>query len=538
MAGNDALTRGRDAYRRRAWSEAFGQLSLADQDSGLAAADLERLATAAYLTGRDVVGHRTRAYQELVRGGDVSGAVRCAFWLAFVLLNRGEVAHGGGWLTRGRRLLPPELDCVEQGYLLLPAARQLVLGGDFSEGGELAEQAASLGERFDDHDLVVLARHIQARALIRLGRISEGVALLDELMVAVTAGEVSEVVAGNTYCAVIEACQETFDLRRAREWTSALSRWCAAQPDLVPFSHQCEVHRSEILQLHGAWPEALAAAREAVRRFAAEPGHPAAGVAYYLLGDLSRLTGDLPAAEEQYRQANRLGRRPQPGLALLRLAHGQADTAALAIRAAIEDAPDPPNRCRLLPACVEIMTAAGDVPAARAAADELAQFASRLDAPVLWAAATHTRGAVLLAEGAARDAVGDLRDAWAAWQELEVPYEAARVRVLIGLACRALGDEDTARMELDAAGWVFEQLGAVTDLGRLALAPLARPGGLTARETQVLRMVAAGGTNRAIAGELFLSEKTVARHVSNIFAKLGVTSRSAATAWAYEQNVI
>jgi len=540
VAGDDALERGRDAYRCRVWADAFGQLSLADKQKGLGPEDLERLATAAYLTGRDPVPHRTRAYQELVRRGDVPGAVRCAFWLTFVLLNRGEVAHGSGWLTRARRLLPPTLDCAERGYLLLPGARQHILEGNWTEGRELAEHAVSIGHRFDDHDLVVLAQHAQARALIRLGRIREGVALLDELMVAVMAGEVSEVVTGNTYCAVIEACQETFDLRRAREWTAALTRWCAAQPDLVPFSHQCEVHRSEILQLHGAWPEALTAAHEAVARFAAEPGHPAAGAACYQVGDVNRLIGELSAAEEQYRQANRLGRRPQPGLALLRLAQGQVDTAAAAIRAALADAPDPPNRCRLLPACADIMIAAGDLRAARAAADELSAFADRLDAPLLRAAAAHARGAVLLAEGAPHDAVGELRAAWTAWHELDVPYEAARVRVLIGQVCRARGDDDTAAMELDAAGWIFQQLGAATDLAAPARPPVAgtAAGSLTPRETEVLCLVATGATNRAIATELFLSEKTVARHISNIFTKLDVTSRSAATAWAYEQHIV
>ncbi|OLF06595.1 helix-turn-helix transcriptional regulator [Actinophytocola xanthii] len=537
-----ALERGRDACRRRAWADAYEQLSIADgQEPGLAPDDLERLATAAYLTGRDVVVYRTRAHQELVRRGDLPAAVRCAFWLAFVLLNRGELAHGGGWLTRARRLMPPDLDCVEQGYLLLPAARQHVMGGNWVEGGELSEKVASIGERWGDLDLVVLARYVQARALIRLGRVPEGVALLDELMVAVLADEVSEVVAGTTYCAAIEACQETFDLRRAREWTAALTRWCAARPGLVPFSSQCEVQRSEILQLHGAWPEALAAAGAAVERFTAEPGHPAAGTACYQAGELHRLTGELSAAETQYRRANRLGRLPQPGLALLRLAQGQQTAAMAAIRAALDDEPDPANRCRLLPACVEIAIAARDLPTARAAADELSGFADQLDSPVLCAAASHARGAVLLADGSPRDALSELRRAWTAWQNLDVPYETARVRVLIGLACRASGDEDTASMELDAAEWIFHQLGAVTALAQLTRPPInchAAPAGLTSRETQVLRMVATGRTNRAIATELFLSEKTVARHLSNIFTKLNVTTRSAATRWAHERHVI
>ncbi|MGH3879174.1 MAG: hypothetical protein ACRDSK_19265, partial [Actinophytocola sp.] len=257
--------RGRAAFDVQAWATAFAELSAADAQGGLDAANLERLATAAQLTGRDCVEVWTRAYRAHTTP---EGAARCAFWLAFVLLNRGEVGLGNGWLGRAARALDDRPECAVHGYLLLPEARQHVIEGDHLGGAERAERAAAIGARFADPDLVALAHHVQARALIRLGRPAESVALLDELMVAVTAGEVSAFVAGDVYCGVIEACQETFDLRRAREWTAALSRWCDAQPDLVPYTGQCQVHRSEIMQLHGAWPEALAAARLAAERFA------------------------------------------------------------------------------------------------------------------------------------------------------------------------------------------------------------------------------------------------------------------------------
>jgi DNA-binding CsgD family transcriptional regulator/tetratricopeptide (TPR) repeat protein len=540
------LGRGRESFDRQAWGDAFAELSAADAESPLALDDLELLAKAAYLTGRDNACHElwTRAHREMVAAGAVERAARCAFWLAFaLLLNGGEPARAGGWFARARRLLEDgQRDCVEVGYLLLPDAVGRVGAGEFGDACRVAAEATDIGARFGDRDLVALAQHVQSRALIRLGRIAEAVVLLDELMVAVTCGEVSAMVAGIVYCGMIEACQETFDLRRAREWTVALTRWCDAQPDLVPYTGQCLVHRAEIMQLTGLWPDAVDAARRATKRFLRGPVHPAAGAAFYQLAELHRILGELTEAERAYQQASRWGRSPQPGLALLRLAQGKVDIAEAAIRLAIDGASELATRPGLLAGYVEILLAAGDIPAARAAADELVDLANDYDALLLRAMAGHANAAVVLAGSDARAALAALRGAWAAWQELDAPFEAARVRVLVGQACRRLGDEDTARMEWDAAGWVFERLGAAHDLTRLE--ELSRPetvaaaGGLTARETQVLRLVATGKTNRAIAGELFLSEKTVARHVSNILAKLDVPSRAAATAYAYAHRFV
>ncbi|MFD0145157.1 MULTISPECIES: LuxR C-terminal-related transcriptional regulator [unclassified Streptomyces] len=538
------VERGREAFGRRAWRDAYTRLSDADREEPLGPDDLVRLATAAFLVGHDTEsGAATeRAHHAYLRLGLPARAVRCAFWLAMPLILKGETARGGGWLARAQRLIDDgRLDCVEQGYVLFPSGVRLVYEGDVTAAYALFTRVLEIGERFADPELVALARHGQGRALIAGGETAAGATLLDESMVAVTSGELSPLVTGLVYCSVIEACHDMFDLRRAQEWTAALSDWCASQPDLVPYRGQCLVHRSQVLQTRGAWPDALDEARRACERLAGPPDQPALGMALYQQAELHRVRGAFAEAEEAYQQAARCGHPPQPGLAQLWLAEGRTGAAVAAIRGAADETPDPLGRAKVLAAYVEIMLADDDVPLARGAVDELARIAADIGAPLLSAVAAHARGAVLLAEDDAPAALEALLDASRIWGELDAPYEGARSRVLVGRARQRTGDVETARLELDAARQTFRRLGAAHDLARLDALTRDRPrdtAGLSPREIEVLRLVATGRTNHAIAAELVLSEKTVARHLSNIYGKLGLSSRSAATAYAYEHDLV
>jgi DNA-binding CsgD family transcriptional regulator len=537
----DDLQHGRDAYARRAWSEAYESLSAAD---GLDAEDLELLATAAYMLGRDDdLAILERAHHAFLGAGEPLRAVRCAFWLGMHLPLRGETARGTGWLARAQRLIEREAgESAEHGYLLLPILKQHQAGGDYAAADDVAARAAEIGERFAEPDLVALAVHEQGRSRIRLGRIDEGLALLDEVMVAATGEELSPIVTGLVYCGVIDACQEVHALGRAREWTEALTRWWERQPDMVSFTGRCLVHRAEILALQGAWADALEEASRAARRLAAGPSQSAAAEALYRQAEVHRLTGAFAEAEEAYRAASRCGGQVQPGLALLRLAQRRGGAATAAIRRALAEADENVDRLGLLPAAVEILLAAGDLPEARRARRELSEIAAGQGGAMLEALAAQAAGAVDTAAGDPRGALVALRRACQLWQELEAPYEAARVRALIGRACRALGDEDGALAELEAATDVFADLGAKPDLARVeALASAsARAGrhGLSPRELEVLRLVAAGKTNRAVADELVVSERAVHRHLTNIYAKLGVASRTEAASFAYEHQLV
>jgi DNA-binding CsgD family transcriptional regulator len=539
------LRRGRKSFEQRAWSDSHRLLTAADRDGALEPEDLERVATAAYLLGRDDESEafRARAHQAFVTRGDHEGAARSAGWLAFGLLQRGAVAPASGWLARAARILDEaQLDCVERGYLLIPSAIQCIVQGDAAGGHAVFGQAAEIARRFGDRDLASLACHGRGRALIHLGQIAEGVALLDEAMVAVIAGDVTPMLAGDIYCSVLEACQETFDLRRAYEWTASLAQWCASQPDLVRYRGECLLYRAEVMQLRGNWDQAAQDAHDACGLLTSGEGRPMAGAAFYRLGEIHRLRGEFTQAEAAYARANERGRKPYPGLSLLRLAQGQIEAAAVSIRGVLADSRAPAARARVLTAAIEILLAAKDLENARAATGELTDIANHIGASLLHAASAHATGALLLAQGDIAGASTSLRQAWEIWRDLEMPYEEAQTCLLVAAVCEKRGDVDGRRLELETARRLFTQLKAESCLARIAeqseRASHPRVGSLSEREAQVLRLLAAGKTNRAIADELFISEKTVARHVSNIFDKLGVSSRTGATAWAFQHNLI
>ncbi|HEX6115820.1 MAG TPA: response regulator transcription factor [Solirubrobacterales bacterium] len=544
MSAADELVRGRHSFEARAWADAHAALAGADRSQVLGAEDLELLATAAYMLGRDeeYLGTLERAHRAHLEADDPRRAARCAFWIGVNLAREGEMGRAGGWLGRARRLVGDERDAgVEHGYLLIPDVFQHEATGDYATANATVAEAVEIAERFGDRDLFALTVHEQGHILIKLGRVREGLGLLDEAMVAASAGELSPIVTGLVYCGVIDGCQEIYELPRAREWTEVLTSWCDAQPEMVAFTGRCLIHRAEIMQVSGAWERALEEARRAGERCARATNRIAAGEARYRQGEVLRLRGESEAAEEAYREANRCGREPQPGLALLRLAEGRTEAALATIRRVLAEQTEPLRRAGLMPAFVEITLAAGDRDSARRACDELEEILKSYESPTLEAMAAHCRGATLLADGEPEAALVPLRRSAHAWQELGAPYEAARARVLVGSACRALGDDDAAAFELDAALEAFERLGARVDLATHSSADSAAPEGahgLSAREFEVLRLVAAGETNKAIAAQLVISERTVDRHVSNIFAKLGVSSRAAATAFAYEHELV
>jgi DNA-binding NarL/FixJ family response regulator len=536
-----ALDVARDAYRRHDWAGARDGFGAARVAGELAAADLDALADAAWWLGDfdQASAVLEEAYRRHLDEGRPGPAAMAAIGVAVNHFLRGDGVVGSGWVGRAQRLLRDQPEHTEHGYLLYLELEGALGGGEADAVVATAGRVREIGRRHADPNLVAGGDLFEGRALVKQGRMAEGMALLDEAMLAVLSGELDPGWAGNIYCHLMAAFHELADVRRAAEWTEATSRWVAGLPPAVLFTGICRVHRSQVLERRGDWAEAE---REAalVCRDLADLHVAGAAEGHYQLGDIRRLRGDLAGAEAAYRHAHELGRDPQPGLALLRLAQGRTATASASIRAALTAVThDRLGRARLCAAQVEIALADGDAETAGRACDELTRTASTYGSSGLEAAALQARGAVLLAGGRADAALPTLRAACRRWKELDAPYDAARVRLLLAGAYQALGDADAAARELDAAEVVFVRLGATLDAGGIAArrGRAALPGGLTGREAEVLALVAAGRSNREIAASLVLSPKTVARHLSNIFAKLGVSSRTQAAAYAFEHGL-
>ncbi len=521
--------------------DASAHLSRADEVDPLEPTNLPSYwRTASYMLGNDAAyaACLERAHQAYLAAGNTRRAVRCAFWIGHNCLFRGDPVRASGWFARAHRMLGDQ-DCVEAGYLLIPAWLMEMDRGDFERGYVTAMRGEEVGERFGDLDLAWLARDEQARALLSLGRVEEGLRLVEEAMIAATSGELSPIVTGIVYCNTLAFCQDAFEVAHAREWMLALMRWCDSQPAMVEHNGLCQVHRAEVLELGGAWADALDAAGLAADRF--DQGvlnQFASGKARYRQGEIHRLRGEFDAAEQAFREASVRGYEPQPGLALLRLGQGDRATSAAAIRRALRETVQRLPRARLLPAFVQIMLAAGEMDDASGASAELDGIAQLQGTTVLRAQAAYAAGSVALAGDDPAGALVALRRALGLWLGLAAPYEVARTRTLIGLACRALADEDTAAMELDAALASFTALGALADVTRVdPLRPQRGEHRLTEREVQVLRLVATGRSNREIATTLVISEHTVARHVQNILAKVGASSRTAASDFAHKHGL-
>jgi DNA-binding NarL/FixJ family response regulator len=538
---NDLVTTAREAYERRDWSGAREAFGAARELGELSATDLDSLGDAAWWLGRvdESLNAYEEAYRRYLHGDEPRQAATAAIGIAVNLYLRGEDVLGSGWMSRAQRLLDDQPESAEHGYALyLLEVEGALEGPDLDTVIAKARRVQDIGRRHSDPNLIAAGILGEGRALVKQGNVTGGMVLLDEAMTAVLSDGLTPEWTGNIYCHLVAACHELSDLRRAAEWTEALTRWCECHAPAVVFFGICRVHRAQVFQLQGAWSQAEAEASLVCQEL---NGIHVASVAegHYAIGEIRRLRGDLSGSEQSYKQAHQLGRDPHPGLALLRLAQGRLDAAAASIRVALAATQDRLTRARLSAAQVEIALAAGDIPAARAASHELDEAASTFGSSGLQVMAQQARGAVLLAEGNAGDAVGALRAACQRWQELSAPYDAAKVRLLLAGAFDQLGDPDAVALELDAADAVFVRLGASLDAARVAglRRRPAPPGGLTEREAEVLGLVASGRSNRQVAAALFISEKTVARHLSNIFAKLGVSSRTEAAAYAFEHGL-
>lgn len=530
-----------EAMIRRDWPTAYAGFTAARCQGALSADDVYALGDAAWWLGsfNEALACYEEAYALYLREDRPRPAALTAFGIGTLRYMRGDTALGSGWVSRALRILQKEPEGAEHAYLLIMDMELAFGEGNFEAALAKAKQLQDKGGHYADPNLVALGVLGEGRALMRQGKVREGIALLDEAMLAALSDRLAPEWAGNIYCQLMQACHELADLRRAREWTQATAHWCESLSAAGPFLGICRVHRAQVFQIQGDWDEAEREAKR-VSEELIEFDLATVGEAHYQLGEIHRLRGDFADAEEAFRQAHQCGRDPQPGQALLQLAQRRARAAAATIQTALAaHAQDRLARARLCLAQVEIALAAADLKTARSAEAELRETAALYGSSGLEAAALQATGAVLIAEGRPETAIGTLQTAARHWQQLNAPYECAKSRVLLARAYEDLSDHDSAARERGAATEVFERLGATPDLREATNwhARPALPDGLTEREAEVLALVASGRTNRQIAAELVISEKTVARHLANIFTKLGLASRTAAAAYAFTNGL-
>jgi class 3 adenylate cyclase len=468
----ESLEAARAAADRQAWRAAYDGYAALGRDV-LDAPDLERYAESAWWRGKldEAIALRERAYTAYVASDDERGAARMALTLCWDYESRGAFAVSNGWLANAERLLEGLPEAPEHGRMLLIKALQAMFAeGDLERAEALFEETFELGRRVSDRDVQALAVSGRGRAKIKGGRIDEGLALLDEATALATSGGVRAHATGLVYCLTISSCRDLGDFRRAAEWTEVANRWCD-QLDVSGFPGACRIHRAEVLRLRGDWPAAEAQAQAACEELQDFDRDFTAG-GYYEIGEVRRRRGDLSGAEGAFRTANELGRDPQPGLALLRLAEGKVEAAVAGISRRLLDVTDPLHRLRLLPARVEIAVAAGDLPTARAALAEIEEIVDSYKigdrrALAFDATINAALGRLQLAERDYEGAVASLGRARDQWREVGAPYETAQARALLATAYRRRGDEHTAVDELESALATFERLGAEPDAARV-----------------------------------------------------------------------
>lgn len=533
------LSEARELFAGFRWRRCVDLLADFDARCGLDGDGLVLLGLAAQLIGEDesAAAAFARAYQSFLDVGDVRGAVRSAMAGALALENAEEPVRSRAWAARAGRLVEEhDLGGGEAALVLAHRAHEQMDAGRVADALATAQEGERLALAVHDADAVVLSRLTIGFALLVRGERAEAIGVFDEIMLAVSSDETSPAVVGLCYCLAITACIAVRDVVRARAWTTTLDRWCAARPDLVAYRGTCLVHRAQMSTLRGNWTGALAEAASAEELLVGT----GAGQAAYQLGELHRLMGSDVAAEDAYRRANALGVQPEPGLSRLRTAQGRPEVAARTLRRLCTEPRPPADRAELLAALVDAELDLHELEAARDTAGQLRTAAEGLGSPLLHGLADQAEGVMLLAEKRPAEALDALRRAQQRWSDLDLPHACAQVRALAGRCLQAMGDEESAALEFEAARECFERLGAAPDLAQVPTTdgPRVRPGGLTDREVEVIRLVAAGHTNRAIASRLCLSEKTVARHLANVYAKLDIPSRAAATAYAYDHGLL